>query len=118
MDQRDLEAMRRAVATLQADPELRDTIETLLQTRGEAAAGEWAAGYLQLRNLRLKPHECPPADSTNVKEPRDVYGCRPNEVALLRKLLSLGISRYEANPMAAIERAERARGLSGSMRPR
>jgi hypothetical protein len=109
MEQRDLAAMRRAIATLQADPELRDSVETLLRDQGEQAAGVFASGYLQVRNLKLKAWECPPCDSTNFATPSNHYGCRPNEVALLRKMLALGLSRYEPDPLKVIERVERER---------
>ena|SRR5258705_13273761 len=106
MDQRDLEAMRRAIATLQADPERRDSVEGMLQKQGEQAAGLFAVGLLQVRNLRLKPWECPPCDTYNVKDPSDCYGQRPNEVRLLQRMLAAGVSRYDPNPMQAITAAE------------
>jgi hypothetical protein len=107
MDQRDLEAMRRAIATLRGDAELGATVEALLQDQGEQAAGIFAVGLLQVKNLKLKAWECPPCDSSETAS--NHYGARPNEVALLRKLLTLGLSRYEPDPLRAIERVERER---------
>jgi hypothetical protein len=105
MERHDLEAMRRAIATLRTDPELGDTVEALLRDQGEQAAGTFAVGVLQVRSLRLKAWQCPPCDSTN-KHPSNHYGCRPNEVALLRRMLALGISRFEPDPIAALAAAE------------
>jgi hypothetical protein len=105
----DKDAFERAIATLRSDPELASSIEAMLHSQGEQAAGEFASGLLQVRSLRLRPCEAPPIDSTNVEIPSDRYGCRASEVALLRKMLSLGLSRFECDPLAAIERAERER---------
>jgi hypothetical protein len=108
MDQHDLDALRRAIETLRSDPDSRDTIDMLLRDRGEEAAGLFASGFLQVKNLRLKPWEAPPCDSSNVKAPRDQYGCRANEIALLRRLLAAGLSRYEADPLQALAALEHA----------
>jgi hypothetical protein len=109
MDQRDLEAMRRAIETLRGDSELGDSIAAMLQNQSEQEVGLFASTILQLRALRLRPWEATPAESFNVADPSDHFGCRPNEVALLRKMLALGISRYDPTPLAAIEHAERER---------
>jgi hypothetical protein len=109
MDQRDLAAMRLAIETLQNDPELASSIETMLRSQSEQEVGLFAAELCQTRSLRLKPWEAAPAATANVQTPSDHYGSRPSEVALLRKLLSLNISRYDPTPLASIERAERER---------
>jgi hypothetical protein len=108
MEAHDLAAMRLAIATLESDPELHNTIETLLRDRGEQEAGVWAVGLLQTKNLKLKPWECPPCDCFNVAAPSDVYGCRPSELRLLQRMLAAGVSRYDPNPMQALAALERA----------
>ena len=109
LEPRDRAAMQAAIELAKADPELRDFIEALLQDRGEQGAGEWASGFYQVKFLRLKPWECNPIGTQNVEQTSDNYGCRPGEVELLRKMFSLGISRYEPDPLKAIARAERER---------
>jgi hypothetical protein len=109
MEQRDLEAMRRAIEVLRSDPELRDQIETMLRNQSEQEVGTFAVGFLQVRNLRLKGWECPPCDTFNVAQPSDHYGCRANEVTLLRRMLAAGLSRFDPNPMPTLERIERER---------
>src|SRR5262245_25968760 len=103
MDQRELRdraAMQAAIEMMRADQ--RD----LIDNQSEQEAGMFAVGFLQVKNLRLKAWECPPCDTSNVADPSDRYGSRPSEVALLRKMLSLGLSRYEPDPLGALERAE------------
>ena len=107
MDPRDLEAMRLAIETLRKDPELASTIEAMLQTQSEQEVGTFAAELSQCRALHLRPWEAPPCDSADVA-PSDHYGSRPNEVALLRRMLAAGLSRYEPDPMQALAAIERA----------
>jgi hypothetical protein len=107
MDLHDQEALTAAIAMMRADPEQRELLDHVLANQSEQEAGLWAVGSLQVKNLHLKGWEAPPYDTSNVKDPSDHYGCRPNEVALLRKMLSLGISRYDPDPLRAIERVER-----------
>jgi hypothetical protein len=106
MTRADREAMAAAIELLRADPELRTQLEAMLQTQPWEQVGLFAVGLSQVRSLRLRPWEAPPCDTANVKQPSDCYGARPNEVALLRKLLALGISRYHPDPMQALAAAE------------
>jgi hypothetical protein len=105
MDPRDLEAMRLAIETLRRDPELSDQIELMLRNQSEQEVGAFAAGFCQVRNLKLKGWECPPVDSSSA-EPADCYGHRANEVALLRRMLRAGVSRFHPDPLAALTVAE------------
>ena len=61
-----------------------------------------------MRNLRLRPWEAPPCDSQLVDRPKDIYGCRRGEVALLRKMLAANVSRYHPDPMQALAGAQAA----------
>jgi hypothetical protein len=107
MEQRDREAMRLAIETLlRLEPDWRDQVAAMLQAQPWEQVGAFAAGVCQVRSLQLKPWECPPCDTANVKEPSDNYGSRPGEVALLRKMLSFGLSRYDPNPLKALAAAE------------
>jgi hypothetical protein len=106
----DQDAFRRAIEELRKlEPTWDVTIVKMLEERPFEQVGEWAAEVLQVRALRLKPWQCAPASTANVENPRDVYGCRRAEVELLRKMLSLGLSRYEPDPLTAIARVERER---------
>jgi hypothetical protein len=107
MEQHDREAMRRAVETLlQTEPEWRDQIAAMLQSQPWEEVGLFAATCCQIKVLALKPHECAPAETHDVAEPSDVYSYRASEVRLLRQMLSLGVSRFDPDPIAAIAAAE------------
>jgi hypothetical protein len=67
---------------------------------------QFAVGRCQDRNLRLRPWECAPAFTTDDDEPSDVWGHRPHEIALLKRMLAAGISRYHPDPIKAIAEAE------------
>jgi hypothetical protein len=108
MEGHDRAALAAAVALMRADPEQRELIEHMRNKRTEQAAALWAVGFLQTKNLRLKGWECPPCDSSS-EAVSDNYGSRPSEVALLRRMLSLGISKFCPDPLKAIERIERER---------
>jgi hypothetical protein len=45
----------------------------------------------------------------SVEDPSDDWGYRPQEVALLRRMLAAGVSRFHPHPMQAIAEAERNR---------
>jgi hypothetical protein len=99
----DQDAFRRAIEMLlQLEPTWEGGITKMLEERPFEEVGEWASGVCQAQNLRLKPWQCAPSSTANVENPRDVYGVRPAEVGLLRKLLSLGLSRFEPDPLAAM----------------
>jgi hypothetical protein len=104
MTPQDREALQRALQL-----EAGDVIDQMVRARGWEDAARWAASVCQIRNLKLHPWECEPAGTDNVEVPTDSYGTRQNEVALLRRMLDLGLSRFEPDPLAAIERVERER---------
>jgi hypothetical protein len=108
MERHDLEAMRLAISTMRNDPEERETIEGMLRSQGEQAAGEFAAGLLQAKNLRLRPWEAVPAVTVDTQTPANVYGHRASEIALLRKMLAAGISRFHPSPLEALAAIDRA----------
>jgi hypothetical protein len=83
---------------------------------------EHCAAKAQALSLPLKPWECPPASVYDDGQFADCYGRRPDEVRLLRKMIALGVSRYEPDVPCAIELAEREQRpkprLNHSGRPR
>jgi len=68
----------------------------------------FAALCVQSNALHLKPWQCPPCDSNNEIDPSQgvLYGNRPDEVALLQRMLRAGISRFHPDPNAAFAEAE------------
>ena len=89
----------------------REQIDDKLRREPWLEVGIFAAYCCQDRALRLKPWQLAPcmveADATDAPghEPR---GAR-NAAALLRRMLSLNISRFHPDPVAAINAAEQAR---------
>jgi hypothetical protein len=109
MDQHDRAAMQAAIEELlRLEPTWNETVAGMLQAQPFEQVAVGAAGVCQVKNLRLRAWECPPCDTRDAA-PSDCYGRRSNEVALLRKMLSLDISRYDPTPLASIERVERER---------
>jgi len=72
---------------------------------GWREAGERAAYHLQVKTLRLKPWHCPPCDCRS-DEVGHGYGHSRVEVMLRRRMLEAGLSLYEPDPVAALERVE------------
>jgi hypothetical protein len=123
----DLDALRRAMKWGKAfqtrEPQLRVWPEVL----PDEGTPEWIklAMYFvsaaQADNLHLKPWQCEPCNviDDGVANPADCYGRRADEVTLLRRMLSLGVSRYEPHPLVAIAaaEAERAKNPDCEVRP-
>jgi hypothetical protein len=99
----DREAMAAAIEIMQADPELRGLLEPV----PDHQRGLFAVGLLQTRSLRLRPWEAPPCD-TRSGDPAALYGSRPGEVELLRRMTAAGVSRYHPSPLQALAAIERA----------
>jgi hypothetical protein len=60
---------------------------------------EWACWVLQVRDLNLRPWQVAPCDV-------DLAGDNPEEAAarqLLRRMLAMGMSRYDPNPSQALQ---------------
>jgi hypothetical protein len=56
-------------------------------------------------SLRLKPWQAPPVHTGDGVGDGNTYGSRPREVELRRRMIALGISVYEPDPIAAIAAA-------------
>jgi hypothetical protein len=74
------------------------------------------AGYMQGSNLHLMPWQIPPAKINNPDSPDEglredqpgpASDGRKEAAALLKRMLSLGVSRWHPDPEAAIAAAER-----------
>jgi len=106
----DREALRRAMRMKREfDPRYRDVTDVEI----DAADDEWLWSYgigasfgLQLNRLQLKPWQCPPCHADDEVSPKGEYGGMPEEVSLLKRMRALGLSRFEPDPLAAIDAAE------------
>jgi hypothetical protein len=79
----------------------------MLRSQGEHEAGAFAVGFLQVRNLHLKPWEAPPCDSSDGAS-ADRYGRRPGEIELRQRMKRAGVSVLHPDPLAALAAIERA----------
>jgi hypothetical protein len=79
-----------------ADPDLRTVVETK-----KDEPGLFAVAICQIKNLRLRPWECPPCDSSD-GAPADCYGRRPAELELRQRMKRAGVSVFHPDPMAAL----------------
>jgi hypothetical protein len=109
----DLDALRRAITWGRSWQVRESHLHVLPDPLPKEGSEEWVelairfAAMAQAEALDLRPWQCEPA-FVHADEPvADVYGRRPNEVEMLKRMLRLGLSRYEPNPTAAIAEAER-----------
>ena len=110
MEAHDRRAMELAIEMARADSETqRREIDDRLRTQPWQQVAEFAVWRCQDRSLKLSPWDCPPCRTKDVEDPSDDWGCRPNEVALLRRMLTAGVSRFHPDPMRAIEANEAER---------
>jgi hypothetical protein len=93
----DREALRRAMVIASEDPLRAGQLDDKLRSEPWAEVAEFAAHVCQCRSLHLKPWELPPSS----------FDARDDDpgAELLRRLLAAGLSRYEPDPIAALERA-------------
>jgi hypothetical protein len=109
----DREALQRAIEMVRAEgPNEMRWIDDHLRTNGFFEAGRLASYHCQYRALQLKPWQFPPIwiddVSATLKEPPDSKD-RHRAAKLLQRLLAAGLSRYEPDPLTALERAEAER---------
>jgi hypothetical protein len=112
MTRTDKDALARAIEMAKTlDPVYSAAVESKLTSGAWEEAALYACVHLQSQALRLRPWMCPPChanDAIDLAE-GDHYGNKPGEVALRQRMIALGLSVYEPNPLEAIERAERAK---------
>jgi hypothetical protein len=112
MEPHDLAAMKRAITLERArGARERQAIDDRLREQSWHEVGQFASWCCQDRAMRLRPYDCPPCriKSTDPNDSSDDWGWRPSEIALLRKLLDAGISRYHPDPIGALEEAKNKR---------
>jgi hypothetical protein len=99
----DREALDRAIALVQAskDPGRREQIAQMLSEDPWIEAAHFASFHCQCKALALRPWNSPPAYG-------DV-GDDAAAAALLKRLLDNNLSRWEPNPIAALQALDEAR---------
>jgi hypothetical protein len=111
----DRAAMKLAIEQMRKESaESRARVDRVLREEGFESAGYTAAYHLQSRALRLRPWQAAPV-YTDVEIAPDCCGGRPEEVALLKRMLSLGVSQFHPDPLRAI--AEAARAIEAKAEP-
>jgi len=105
----DMDALTRAVAEQRArGGERQRQIEDMLATRTWLEAAKFAAYSLQILHLQIKPWEVVPCDTA--PDAVDVSGYEKRHAGsaarIVRRLFVAGLSRYEPDPLAALERVK------------
>jgi hypothetical protein len=104
MDDRDLEALERAVK--QAKKISPGQIERKLETEDWLSVAKFAAFSCQIDSLKLFPHQMPPceldlAHINNIAPDDKIWS---GAARMLKKMLAADLSRYEPDPLAALAR--------------
>jgi hypothetical protein len=103
IQQRDQAALEAAMIAARAEsPGRAQQLDAKLKNESWFEVASFAAVCAQSLALRLKPWMAAPVDSDDEIDPQGRYGGRPAEVALKRKMIALGISIFEPDPLAAI----------------
>jgi len=104
-DSVDLMALMSALAECRTiEPARRGQLDAMIEERGWLATAQFASYSRQIANLALRPWQCPPAAVCDEDNPRTSE--EAEAAVVLRRLLELGLSRYEPNPLEAIAAAE------------
>ena len=109
----DREALERAIKIDRARSKAcSDQIDDKIASEGRLSAAKFAAHRCQDTALDLQPWECWPPCAVEMGE-TDAPGLEHRGIAksaaLLRRLLAAGRSRFEPDPIAALEAAEQVR---------
>jgi hypothetical protein len=111
----DLEALERAIVLArQESPGRRDQIDSMLRERDWLDVAKFCAYCCQDTELKLKPWEIVPCWINDIDQHVALPGLgqRRRAIRLLRKLLALGLSKFEPTPIAALKRAESAKEVT------
>jgi hypothetical protein len=107
----DREALRRAVEVASAQSEARrQQIEEMLKERDWEEVALFAAYSAQNHALSLRPWQTPPCEVYDIDEalrqPRDDQRGEHRAAVLLQRLQDAGLSRFEPDPIGALERVQ------------
>jgi hypothetical protein len=111
----DRDAMQRAlVEARQESPGPANQLAWLEREFGWERAGDQASYNCQCRNLALRPWQSPPmsANITDEDDSMGPAGGRKAAAVLLKRLLDAGLSRYEPDPIGALERVAAAKAAA------
>jgi len=102
----DQDALTRALAFCRAESDARaHQLDAMLVERPWRDVARFASYCSQTASLRLDPWETPPCWISNIdaalKAADDARGIR-GAARLLQKMLALGLSRFEPNPLLAL----------------
>ncbi|KRR14539.1 hypothetical protein [Bradyrhizobium valentinum] len=113
----DRDALQRAFDEARRDPVERKRIDRWLGERDWASVAQSRAVICQEKNLHLAPWQLPPTSNTIANHLETVllepYGSsgRRESGEILRKMLQLGLSRFEPHPLQAIAEAEQRQAV-------
>jgi hypothetical protein len=99
----DRDALERALVMACRESEQAARYEEMLRSKPWREAAESAAYSMQVKTLKLKPWQAPPCGCRSDEIGRG-YGHSRGEVLLRRRMLAAGLSLYEPNPIAALEK--------------
>lgn len=104
MKSHDKRALADCMTVARRDPEYSAHLDDLLKDRSWSSVAQTACYHVQIVALRLKPWQSPPCvlDEHERQNQWDLAGQK-----LLREMLALGLSCYEANPVAAVRAARK-----------
>jgi hypothetical protein len=109
----DWEALTRAiVVTRQEGPDRAEQLDHMLRHDTRERVGMFAVGCAQSRLLRLDPWQALPFRARlpdDLAKPRDDTRGERRAAELCKKLLDAGLSRFEPDPVGALERAKAER---------
>jgi hypothetical protein len=109
MDAKDRDALERAMVLVrQESPGRGEQIDRMLQDRDRSwrEVADFAVGCCQGWKLRLEPWEDPPCDIGDLDDPGENNA---RSARLLLRMLRLGVSRYDPDPIRACAEAEASR---------
>jgi hypothetical protein len=103
-------ALRRALRLGRSrDEKRRAHLDAIAKEQGWLSAAQQAAYGLQFHNLHLRPWQPPPMFAViDDDDGLGPVGGRKAAAELLRRLLAAGLSRFEPDPLSALERVEQA----------
>ena len=111
----DFEALERAIAlTLAADDQGRvEQVQSMLEERTRLSVGQFCSYHRQADALHIKPWESTPCwvdpDQIDAILQRGPDSREFGAAKLLKKMLAVGLSPYDPEPLESIERAKQNR---------
>src|SRR5512133_4092704 len=107
----DTEALERALKLTLADPDWRERIQDMVKDDGWWRAAQFCSYHQQYRALKLLPWQDTPCEFTPKDKPNPAraHAGEAEAIALCRRLVAAGLSRWEPDPVAALAAVESSR---------